>query len=237
MVGRTEALSRSLDALAAFVAGDRTLENTLQLVAELGGEAVDGADMAAITLLDGERPTTAVFTDPTCPEVDSVQYKTGSGPCLDASRQQHRFRVDSTSEDPRWVEFCQAAAAKDIHSVMSLPLAASGKPIGALNFYSRTKRAFSEDDEELGQLFARQAGVALANSLAYWGATELAQQLEEALSSRAVIDQAKGIIMGAQGLTADEAFEVLRRASQRENTKLRDIAHRIVEQARSRKKI
>lgn len=228
-----EALTTSLDALAGFVAGEETLRETLQRVAELSLRAVDAADLTGITLIDGERPSTAVFTDPLSPEVDSVQYATGTGPCLDASRQQRPFRIDSTSTDQRWTEFGQAAAAKNLHSVMSVPLSVKGRGIGALNFYARAESAFSGDDEAFAALFARQAAVALANASAYWGAAELAEQLKAALSSRAVIDQAKGIIMGSQGCTADQAFDVLRRASQRENTKVRDIAQAIVERAQS----
>lgn len=228
-----EALSRSLDALTGYVAGEDTLEETLTRVSELGIEAVEGADITGITLLDGDRPTTAVFSDPTSPEIDSVQYATGKGPCLDASREQRVFRIDSTTDDPRWEEFCKAAAAKEIYSVLSCPLSVKGRGIGALNFYSRTPGAFTEDDEGLGSLFARQAAVALANASAYWGATALAEQLKEALTSRSVIDQAKGIIMGVQRCSADDAFDVLRRASQRENKKLRDIAQSIVERAQT----
>lgn len=233
MANHSEALSRSLDALSGFVAGDGTLKETLQRVAELGSDTVAGADLTGLTLLDGDRPTTSVFTDPTSPEIDAVQYETGSGPCLDASREQRTHRIDSTTEEQRWVEFCAAAAAKGIHSVMSLPLSVRGQGVGALNFYSRSKGAFSSDDEDVGFLFARQAAIALANSSAYWGATELAEQLNEALTSRAVIDQAKGIIIGTNGCTAEEAFDVLRKASQRENHKLRDIAQRMVEQAQN----
>lgn len=231
-----DTLSRSLDALAGFVAGDRTLQDTLQCVSELSLQAVESADLTGITLLDGERPTTAVFTDPTSPEIDSVQYATGTGLCLDASRQQQAHRIDSTSDEERWVEFCRAAAAKDVNSVLSLPLSVNGRGMGALNFYAQAEGAFSDDDEEVAGLFARQASVALANSSAYWGATALVDQLKEALTSRAVIDQAKGIIMGLQGCTADDAFDVLRRASQRENKKVRDIAHSIVERAQRRPK-
>ncbi|HSH23710.1 MAG TPA: GAF and ANTAR domain-containing protein [Acidimicrobiales bacterium] len=126
------------------------------------------------------------------------------------------------------------AAAKDVHSVLSLPLSVNGRGLGALNFYARAKGAFSGDDEEVAGLFARQAAVSLANSSAYWGATALVDQLTEALTSRAVIDQARGVIMGVQGCTADDAFDVLRRASQRENKKVRDFAHGIVERAHRR---
>ena len=226
-----ETLAESLDALATFVAGGETLQETLQRVTDLGVQAIESADMTGLTLLDGDRPTTAVFSHPTAPEVDAVQYAAGTGPCLDGSRQQRSFRIDSTVDEERWGEFCRAAAAKGIHSVLSLPLAVAGRGLGALNFYAGAPNAFSEDDEEVGRLFARQAAVALANAEAYWGATTLAVQLKQALTSRAVIDQAKGIIMGLQGCSADEAFDVLRRASQRENRKLRDIAQDMVERA------
>ena len=229
-----DALSSTLDELAGFVAGDRTLQETLQVVADFGADAVEGTHMTGLTLLNGERPTTAVFTDPTAVEIDAAQYESGTGPCLDASRQQRVFRIDSTRDDERWVEFSRAAAAVGISSVMSLPLGIGERGIGALNFYSRVEGNFTHEHEEVGKLFSGQAAVALANASAYWGATELAQQLEQALESRATIDQAKGIIMGAKGGSPEEAFEVLVRASQRENVKLREIARRVVEQAQRR---
>ncbi len=121
----SKALSRSLDALAGFVAGDRTLHDTLQRVSELGLRAVEGADMTGVTLLDGDRPTTAVSTDPTSPRsTRAVRQRRGTVPRrLPATA---GFRIDSTSDEERWVEFCRAAAAKDIHSVLSLPMSISG---------------------------------------------------------------------------------------------------------------
>jgi GAF domain-containing protein len=188
--------------------------------------------VAGVTLLRDGKPTTAVYTDPTSPQVDSAQYETGVGPCLDAFRNQKVFRIESTIEDEHWPDFSQACVEHGILSTMSLPLGVRGNGIGALNLYSKQPAAFSDDDEQVGMMFGAQASVALANAQLYASAYRLTQQLQEALSSRAVIDQAKGILMGQRGMGADEAFEVLRTDSQRENRKLRDLAQEMVDRAR-----
>jgi AmiR/NasT family two-component response regulator len=114
---------------------------------------------------------------------------------------------------------------------MSMPLVANHEGVGALNFYSRAAKAFAGDGVHVASQFAAQAAIVLANTQAYWDARELSQQLSEAMKSRATIEQAKGILMGAQRCGPDEAFEILVRASQRENRKLRDIAANVVAQA------
>jgi GAF domain-containing protein len=109
-----------------------------------------------------------------------------------------------------------------------VPLVANHEGVGALNFYSRSVDAFSEDDVEVGSQFATQAAIVLANAQAYWDAHQLNQNLATAMQSRATIEQAKGILMGAQRCSADEAFQILVRASQRENRKLREVAEDLV---------
>ncbi|MDP9072079.1 MAG: GAF and ANTAR domain-containing protein, partial [Actinomycetota bacterium] len=186
------------------------------------------ADMAGITMLVEGRPKTAVFTDETAVDIDAAQYETGVGPCLDAFRHQEVFRIDSTDKDDRWPAFCESAASYGIKSTLSVPLVANHEGVGALNLYSREEGAFSEDHERVAQTFAAQAGIALANAQAYWDAYQLSQNLSEAMKSRATIEQAKGILMGARRCDADEAFQILVRASQRENRKLREVAEQIV---------
>jgi GAF domain-containing protein len=100
-----------------------------------------------------------------------------------------------------------------------------------MNLYARSPKAFGRADREDGEAFAAQAAIVLANAQAYWDAHTLSLRLGDAMQSRAVIEQAKGILMAAEGLAEDEAFDMLVRASQRENTKLREIARRIVEGA------
>jgi GAF domain-containing protein len=224
-------VAQSLAALSRFFVGAGTVHETLDRVAHLAEKAVPDADMTGLTLLVGGRATTAVFTDDEASQIDSAQYETGIGPCLDAFRHQQVFRIDDTTKDDGWPPFSEAAAARGVRSVMSMPLIANHEGVGALNFYSRQVQAFSDDDVQIASQFSTQAAIVLANSQAYWDAQQLSQGLSEAMKSRAAIEQAKGILMGLQRCTADEAFQVLVRASQRENRKLRDIAADIVARA------
>lgn len=234
MPNQPDPLAQSVSALSRFFVGDGTLAETLQRVAELAQQAVPRADFAGITMLVEGRPKTGVFTDEASPELDATQYETGAGPCLDAFRHQTVYRIDATAEDTCWPAFSTAAAARGVNSTLSLPLVANHEGVGALNLYSRGEEAFSDEDERIAMQFAGQAGIVLANAQAYWDAHQLSQDLNEAMKSRAVIEQAKGILM-AQGRTADEAFQILVRASQRENTKLREVAADLVRRAEQRR--
>jgi GAF domain-containing protein len=224
-------LSEGIAELSRLLVNEEALDDTLQRVSDLACRYVGGADVAGVTLLRDGKPSTTVYTDPTSPQIDSAQYETGIGPCLEAFRQQQVFRVDSTVDDEQFPAFSQAAAEHGIQSTLSLPLGVRGNGIGALNLYSKQPAAFSADAEKVGMLFAQQASVALANAQLYASAYRMTQQLQEALTSRAVIDQAKGILMGQHRVGADEAFDILRTTSQRENRKLRDLAQELVDRA------
>lgn len=223
-----DAVNQGLSALSSFVVGRSTLGETLDRVAVLACRTVQGTDMVGLTMLKDGKPATAVFTDPMSPELDQAQYDSGKGPCLDAFRHGRIYRIDSTAADQQWPEFSGAAAAKGIRSTLSLPLMVEDQSVGALNLYSQREASFDEDQEQVGLAFASQAAVAMANAQAYWEAKDVADQLGEAMRSRAVIEQAKGLLMAAQGCTADDAFDLLVKASQRSNRKLRDIAQDMV---------
>ena len=208
------------------------MAETLLEVSRITTDAVPAAELAGITMLgDNGKPTTAVFTDPDAPEIDAAQYASGAGPCLDAWRERRVVRIDDmTNAGARYSEFAKAACDHGVESVLSLPLVAANNGLGALNLYARIAGGFTEEDETLGLELASAAATVLANASAYWAANQLSQQLGQAMRSRAVIEQAKGILMArSPHLSADEAFEVLRKASQRENVKLREIAQRIVD--------
>jgi GAF domain-containing protein len=141
----------------------------------------------------------------------------------------------TTAGDPRWPDFCQAAAAAGFGSTLSVPLIVNGDGLGAINLYCRHERGFSAADETAVVAFAAHAVVALANARIYWRAQRLASQLEEALATRGVIEQAKGILIAQYGCTADEAFGTLVSASQRGHQKLHDVARQLVEDTRQRR--
>ena len=228
MPASSDSLTQALAAMSGFFFGDATLRETLQEVSELACATVPNTAMVGITMLVEGKTRTAVFTDEEAPEIDSAQYETGVGPCLDAFRHLQVFRIADMEADRQWPAFSKAAASHGIASSMSLPLLARHEGVGALNFYAREANAFSDDDVEVGLQFATHAAIVLANSQAYADAQQLSQDMAEAMKSRATIEQAKGILMGAQHCSADDAFQILVRASQRENRKLREIAADLV---------
>ena len=224
----------ALRALTTFLVADAPVGETLERVAAVATDALAGAEFAGIAMLGADgRPTTGV-TDERSPAVDQAQYESGRGPCLDAWRERRTVRVDDmTAAADRYPEFARAALDHGIPSTLSFGLVAGDEGVGALNLYARRAGAFTENDEELGQELAAAAATVLSNASAYWSAVELSEGLTEAMRSRAVIEQAKGILMaGAPDLDADGAFDLLRKASQRENVKLREVAKRIVERRR-----
>jgi len=227
-----DARGEALSALARFQVTQATVGETLDRVAQIALEAMTAAEVAGMTMLGNDgRPTTAVYTDKDSPEIDEAQYREGKGPCLDAWRTNQVLRVDRV-EDLRsdYPGFTQACLEHGVLSTLSLPMVAGDMAIGALNLYARQVNAFTVDDEALGLDLAGAGASVLANVSAYWTAFELGQQLNEAMESRAVIEQAKGMLMArSPGMTSEGAFDMLRRASQRENVKLRDIAQRMVD--------
>jgi putative methionine-R-sulfoxide reductase with GAF domain len=154
-------VSKGFHAIAGFLTGDVSRQDTLRLVVEAGLQALPHADMAGITMVVDGRATTGVYTDDVVAEIDAVQYATGMGPCLDAFRQGKVYRIDSVEADRNWPSFSQAAVAHGVRSTISLPLVAGSDAVGALNFYSRTARAFAGDAAEVGMQFAAQAAVVL----------------------------------------------------------------------------
>jgi len=228
----SDAGAQALHVLSRFLVADHSMSDTLLRVSEISTEAMANAELAGISMLnDDGRPTTAVFTDDAAPEIDAGQYSSGRGPCLDAWRLGKVVRIDAmdgaTEEYP---EFARLAVEHGVQSTISLPLIAGDRSLGALNLYARVEDGFSSGDEATGLELAAAAAIVLANASAYWDASQLGDQLTQAMASRAVIEQAKGMLMAqSPELSADDAFDLLRRASQRENLKLRDIAQRMVD--------
>ena len=154
----TDALGAALAALNRLVVDQESLDERLRRVAALTCTTISGCDMAAMTLLRDGRSSTDVCTDDTTKEIDSAQYASGSGPCLDAYRFQEPRGIGSTCADRRWPEFARAAREHGIWSTLSLPLFVGERSFGALNLYSRQERGFSEEDGGAGRAGLGGAG-------------------------------------------------------------------------------
>jgi GAF domain-containing protein len=208
---------------------EETLDQTLQRVVTLACMSLSGCDLASVTVERAGQPCTVACTDKVARTIDEGQYADDTGPCLESLRQRSLIVVDSIADDPRWPQFSASALEHGVQSSLSLPLVHRGEGKGAFNLYARERDAFSPDDVEHGALFAEQAAVAIANAEVYWRTHDLTQNLQAALENRDMIGQAKGILMARHGLTADQAFDELRQASQRRNVKLREIADTVAQ--------
>lgn len=207
---------------------EASLEELLHQVVTLARRSVPGADSVTVSLDQERGYQTPAASDGLGRELDHAQYKLDEGPCVDALKTRHvvSFQVDQRDPYPR---FAEAAASKFVSAVLSTPLQAGEQGLGALNMYSGTLDAYPSDQVETARLFAEQTGIILANGIAYNSSVTLNARLQEALLSRDVIGQAKGLIMARDGCTGEEAFGRLRIMSQRQNRKLRTVAQKLVE--------
>ncbi|MEQ0564114.1 GAF and ANTAR domain-containing protein [Amycolatopsis sp. NEAU-NG30] len=207
-----------------------TVGGVLKLVVGAAAEIVPDADLVSVTLRDPQgRFHTPLETDRAAAQLDRVQYEHGEGPCVEAARPDGPAIAWSgdLGGDPRWPSFGPAAARHGYHSVLATALLPDARPprlSGALNIYSRKPGAFDAGAIDVALLLATHASLALAHTEAVASAELEAANLRRAIDSRDVIGQAKGILMQRRGITADEAFDVLRRTSQDLNVKLADVA-------------
>ena len=222
-------LSESLAALGQFVVSEQSLQESLKRVAELSVRAVYGADGAGVTWVVARRPTTVIAAGDFVRRIDEIQYSLDEGPCLYAFETQQPVLVEDLEHEQRWPRFTPAALGHGLRSVVAAPLTVAGNRLGALNIYALQSGVFDEAAEKTAILFAEQAAVVLANAEAFTRAQNAAINLGEALTSRAVIDMAKGIVMAREHCNPEEAFSLLRAASQTQHRKLRDIAQDLVD--------
>jgi GAF domain-containing protein len=207
---------------------DTDLDGVLKSVASLAKRTVPGAAEVSVTLIHGQGADTAAFTGDLALVCDERQYELGHGPCVDAARTGKTLIVPDLTGEQRWPDYTPRALAAGVHSSVSIGLPADEYGTGALNVYATKPQAFDDVAVELAQTFAGYAAVALANAHVYDTQATLAQQMKAAMAHRAVIEQAKGIIMAGRRCTADEAFAILAKVSQDSNRKLRDVATALV---------
>jgi GAF domain-containing protein len=161
-------------------------------------------------------------------DADEMQYERGYGPCMDAGLAGQMFLVDDMRSEQCWPDYAQNVTALGVLSSLSVPLPFQGTSIGALNTYTSHPKIFDDTDVELAQEVAAWIAIAVGNAEAAARTSEDLIQLRTLMLSRACIEQAKGILMERHKITEDEAFTMLTHASQRTNTKLRDIASELV---------
>jgi ANTAR domain len=234
VAGATGPLAGEFVRLATALAGERTVNGVLRRVVEVTQQTVPGADLVSVTLRSPAGYTTPVETDPLATRLDEIQYRLDEGPCVEATRTAGlgvTFSPD-LGRHSAYPRFGRAAAALGVHSVLAIgmfPHGGDAPRMGALNIYSYEVGGLDELDRDIALVLAAHGSTALAATTSVTAAELEVTQLRLALNSRDVIGQAKGILMERRRISADEAFDVLRKASQSLNVKLTQVATTLVE--------
>jgi ANTAR domain/GAF domain len=228
----TAALTADFAQTASALMSAGTITGTLQQVVDLAVATIEGCDFAGIFLVDGGVVTTRVLTDPVVAEIDALQHDAGEGPSLDAIGEPGTFYADDLTDDSRWTTFGPQAASAGIRSVLAMHLQANNVA-GTLNLYARYPRAFGVIDRAKGLVLAALAGLAFTAPEPEEDETRRLHDMQWALATREVIGEAQGILMERERITSSQAFEILHRASQYLNIKLREVAQNLVDTGES----
>jgi len=209
-----------------------SFDEVLSRIAEAAVSTIAGCRMASVTLFERRGCRTAASTDPAATAVDDAQYQSQEGPCLDAVDAAMVYA--QSFPDERWPTLASRPTESGVQSAVSYRLAAAGSVTGgigggALNSYGVIPSAFTGTAQEIGLILAAHASVAVRAVDERSAVESLGRDLQQVLLSRDVIGQAKGILMERLEITPEDAFDLLRRSSQRLNVKLREVARGLAE--------
>jgi transcriptional regulator with GAF, ATPase, and Fis domain len=207
----TEDITGFFDQLAAFA------------VTVLPGDVSCG-----ITLRRGDGAFTVACSDSRASQVDEIQYAHDEGPCLRSMADGRMVVVDDLAHDDRWNGYRMPALGHGVRSSLSLPLRAGDAVLGALNIYAAAPRAFGPAEELVARRLAEETSQALELAMRVAVSSGMSANLQAALASRTVIDQAVGVLISQNRCTAEEAFEVLDSIAQNRGVALRGVAVEVV---------
>ncbi|WP_221936668.1 GAF and ANTAR domain-containing protein [Skermania sp. ID1734] len=229
-------LALQFAALTGSLLQVKSVGDVLQHVVDAALVVIPNVDVASVTIRNPEGVFhTPVYSDEVAVRLDELQYELGEGPCVDAAIVDGPGAAESVNlhKDNQWPKFSREAVELGICAVLTTalyPEAIGQASAAALNLYTRRPRGFEEYDRAAALLLVTHASLALAHTSAVTAADLQATQLRAAIDSRDVIGQAKGILMARRQLSADDAFDLLRRASQELNIKLANVAATVAAQ-------
>ncbi|CAN7371687.1 GAF and ANTAR domain-containing protein [Terrabacter sp. LjRoot27] len=201
--------------------------NAFGAVTRLAVERVPRARAASITTLSHNRFVTAAASDDVARRADAMQYELGSGPCVDAIVEHTIYQPQDLASDERWPEYGRRVASElGLRSMLSFRMNLEWTDLVAgLNFYADEPGAFDDDDLAEGLLLTTHAAQAVQAA----HLRDRVDNLERALSSNRDIGTAVGVLVAQHKLTRDQAFDLLRIASQNTNRKLHDVALDVID--------
>ncbi|MEO6628725.1 MAG: anti-sigma factor antagonist [Aquihabitans sp.] len=217
--------------MSSLPAHHAVVDAALRLVTAMAQATIEGADGVSVSLTRRGQLTTVAASDDTIAQMDRDQYATGEGPCVAAAAEGHWFHAESLVDEIRWPQFIPRAISGGIASILATPLMVADRPVGSLNIYSNTPRAFGPKDQELATLFASQASGVLTEARPDQTTEEAAQRLRYGLTVRENIAQAQGVIM-AHGGSAEAAYADLRHSARHGDVTVAERAGEVLERAR-----
>ena len=218
-------------------AAETRLNRLLNLILETAVDVL-GFDAATVTARHSDRSlSTIAATDQRLVDLDNAQYEAGAGPCLTVLDPHHPiyFDVDEGDSEEAWDHFRRVAADLGVTTTLSIHIPTDANEVAAsFNLYAKRQLESGEQHLRTAESFAQQLAAAIQGVDAYRSTARLAQDLAQAMRSRAVIEQAKGMLMAEHRIDADRAFEQLTQLSQQSRMKLRDVARRLVDERAGR---
>ena len=229
MVTVTRDFADHIAEVAQLLEEDEVRDETLRRLTGLGVRLVPGSTAAAMTIAVPRGALTFAASDPRLDDLHRLQFDGGEGPVLETLRHNEPRRIDDTTAESRWPEFCRAAARAGFGSCLALPLRTDRQPAGAVALYGDDPQVFRGAAHDIALLFAAQGGTAVRNASLYRACRRMVDSLQTGLESRAVIEQAKGVVHAELGVTPAEAFHLLSRYSQNTNQRVRKISADLVQ--------
>lgn len=224
----TGRVAEGLTELAMLLLAVEDVNEALSHLAQIAVAVIPDGPSCGITVMRDGQPVTAAYAGSVPAWVDEAQYERGDGPCLQALRTGSVVVAQDLAAEERWGDWPAVALGARVHGVYAHPLEIDGAVVGALTLYAHEPGLFPEDVQRVAMQFVGPAGMLLGGVLRRLSQADVIAQLQAALSSRATIDQAIGVIMARRRCGAEEAFRVLRKMSNDRNIKLHEIAATLV---------
>jgi putative methionine-R-sulfoxide reductase with GAF domain len=215
--------------IARSLSAEPTVVATLQRIVDMAAETIEGCDGAGLLLVNRGKIVAGAWSNELVHEIEKMEYEIGEGPCVDAIWERPTFESANLRDElSLWPTFAARAVDAGVESMLAFRLFASEETLGALDLYSSRRGAFDESARAFGTVFAAHAALALAGAQIHERDLAVADGLREALATRDVIGQAKGVLMATRHIDAEAAFDLLRTTSQGRNEKLRAVAEHVV---------
>ena len=227
-------LRQALDQLADLRTSPVTVESALERVVATAA-ALFGADGTALMLADRDQVLrNLAVSDRRAGRLEELQAEHGEGPCVDAFDDKETVAADDLVADDRWPDFSPAAVERGLRAVLASPIPYSDQAVGVVAVLAGRPHAWTEAEQDAIVAFTELAAMLILNAMEAAERGRLAGELQVALDSRVVIEQAKGVLVGRHGLTTRQAFERLRRMARDQRRPLSEVARRVVSAAEHR---